>query len=199
MELLENLKDYEVVLMSQSPRRRELLNELGLDFKLAHSDADETYPDNLEGKDIAMYLSEIKADSYKPFMKDNTLVIAADTIVYLNEKVLGKPSSEAEAISMLEELSGRQHEVITGMTVLTKNKKDVFYDSSIVEFAELSNDEIKYYVEKYKPLDKAGAYGVQEWIGMIGVEKIQGSYYNIMGLPVHRLYRVLKNIKPYNS
>ncbi len=199
MDTLNNLKGYDIVLMSQSPRRRELLDEMGLSFTVAHSDADENYPDDLKGKNIPIFLSHVKADSYRPFMKDNSLVIAADTIVFSNQTVLGKPASESEAISMLRELSGHRHEVITGMTVLTKYEQISFHDSSVVEFVELSDEEITYYVNRYKPLDKAGAYGIQEWIGMIGVETIQGSFYNIMGLPVHRLYQALKNIKPYQN
>lgn len=198
MDFLDNLKNYEIVLMSQSPRRRELLQEMGLRFSVAHSDADETYPSDLEGNDIPMYLSANKAAAYKPFMKENTLVIAADTIVFLNQKALGKPSSREDAISMLKELSNCQHEVITGITIMTNYEKVIFSEKSIVEFSELSDKEIIYYVDKYSPYDKAGAYGIQEWIGMIGIKNIQGSYYNIMGLPIHRLFQELKCIEPYN-
>ena len=199
MELFENLKGYEIVLMSQSPRRRELLKELGLSFMPARSDAEENYPESLEGKEIPMYLSQIKAQAFKLQMKSNSLVIAADTIVYCDKQVLGKPATSDEAIAMLENLSGRKHEVITGITILTQQEQKTFSASSIVEFAKLTDVEIRYYVQRYQPLDKAGAYGIQEWIGMIGVKCIEGSYYNVMGLPVHRLYQELKSIKPYRE
>lgn len=185
------LSEYKIILASNSPRRRELLSGLDLDYTIeVLPDIDESYPADLTGAEIARYLAEKKADAYRH--KDNSLLITADTIVLLGDKVLGKPKDCEEAKSMLRMLSGRTHRVATGVCMTSKSKKHSFVVTSEVRFANLEEDEISYYVEKYKPLDKAGAYGVQEWIGYIAVEYISGSYFNIMGLPVQRLYQELK-------
>lgn len=187
------IEGYNVVLASNSPRRKELLQGLGLSYEVrVISDIDESYPNNLEGEDIPKYISGKKADAYLDSMKDDDLVITADTIVYSENRVLGKPNGPEDASSMLEALAGKEHDVITGVTLLTKQWKKQFAVTSKVRFASLSKDETNYYVENFRPFDKAGAYGIQEWIGYIGVEKIEGSFYNVMGLPVQRLYAELK-------
>lgn len=184
---------YKIVLASGSPRRKELLSGLGYEFEVRLlKDIDETYPEGLSGEEIAKHISRGKAEAYKETLANDELVITADTIVYLEGNVLGKPKDAAEARQMLRSLSGRKHQVITGVTLLTKEKIHTFASVSDVTFANLTDEEIAYYVDKYKPTDKAGAYGIQEWIGFIGVERIEGSYFNVMGLPVQRLYTELK-------
>ncbi|MCM1137449.1 MAG: Maf family nucleotide pyrophosphatase [Duncaniella sp.] len=191
---LDNISKYEVILASGSPRRRELLGMLGVDFCVDSSHSvDETVPDGIAPADVSCYLSQIKASAYPLSEGDGKLIIAADTIVLLGNEVLGKPKGQKEACLMLEQLSGRTHTVITGVTVRTCDKSVSFKAESKVHFAPLSEAEIEYYVEKYKPLDKAGAYGIQEWIGAVGITGIEGSFYNVMGLPIHRLYECLKN------
>jgi septum formation protein len=188
--LNEILKGYRIVLASQSPRRQYLLKELGLDFEImANSDTDEKYPQELAREEIPVYLAEMKADMAMPSIPDKTLLITADTIVWLNGKVINKPTGYADALKMLEELSGEMHEVLTGVCLSTNQKRHSFHTSTLVYFGNLSKEEIKYYVEQYRPYDKAGAYGIQEWIGYIGIERIEGSYFNVMGLPVQELYR----------
>lgn len=188
-----NFSDYKIILASNSPRRKELLSGLDIEYTIELlPDIDESYPKSLEGKDIAIYIATNKAKAYISKLEKETLLITADTIVILEGKVYGKPKDEAEAMQMLRELSGKTHEVITGVCITTKEKQKAFAVSSEVRFANLEESEITYYVNKYKPLDKAGAYGVQEWIGYIAVEYISGSYFNIMGLPIQRLYQELK-------
>ena len=183
------LENYKVILASTSPRRRELLKGLELNFECASPlTDDESYPDTLLGGEIPMYIATKKADSMLPKMDDNTIVIAADTIAWFDGKVYGKPKDRAEAIQMLKDFSGNTHAVFTGCCLRTKEKSHPFYAVSYVTFARLKDEEIEYYVDHYKPFDKAGAYGVQEWIGYIGVVSIEGSFYNIMGLPLQRLY-----------
>lgn len=185
---------WSIILASNSPRRKELLAELGIDYEVRTlPDIDESYPAHLQGGDIPLYISKEKADAYKPMLQPGELIITADTIVWLNGEVLGKPHDREDAISMLHKLSGNTHEVFTGVTLTTTEKQHSFYAETKVSFAQLSDEEIVYYVDKYQPFDKAGSYGVQEWIGFIGVERIEGSYFNVMGLPVQRLYRELKN------
>lgn len=191
--MLSHLKKYEILLASNSPRRRELLAGLDIDYRVtALPEVDESYPDTLSGEEIPLYISQEKAAAYRRFMKDNTLLITADTIVWLDGKVYGKPRNTADAKAMLQALSGKTHTVITGVTLTSLQKQISFAVSTEVTFAALDDDEIDYYVEKYRPLDKAGAYGVQEWIGYIGVTGLKGSYYNVMGLPIQRLYTELK-------
>lgn len=188
-----NLSRYDIILASNSPRRKELLSGLDILYEIKTlPDIDESYPGYLTGEDIAIYIAKEKADAYLDNMADNTLLITADTIVLLDGKVYGKPQDEAEAKQMLHDLSGKTHQVLTGVCITTKEKQKAFGVSSEVRFSKLDDDEIEYYVTKYKPLDKAGAYGVQEWIGYIAVDYISGSYFNIMGLPIQRLYRELK-------
>lgn len=183
---------YDIILGSQSPRRKELLSGLGVDFLVCTlPDIDESYPDSLKGGDIPLFISGKKADAFRPKLQEKTLLITADTIVWLSNRVYGKPTNEADAISMLKDLSGHTHEVFTGVTLTTLHKQKSFVVGTEVTFSSLSDDEIYSYVKNYQPFDKAGAYGIQEWIGYIAVESISGSYFNVMGLPVQRLYREL--------
>ena len=192
--LLQNLiSDYSVVLASNSPRRKELLAGLDIPYTVAAlPDVDESYPPHLTAEEIPLYISRKKSEAYRPFMDENTLLITADTIVWLDNEVFGKPENCDHARRMLQTLSGKTHQVITGVTIATKEKEQSFAALSKVTFARLQDDEIDYYLEHYHPYDKAGAYGVQEWIGYIGVERIEGSYFNVMGLPIQHLYRELK-------
>ena len=182
-----------LILASNSPRRRELLAGLGLDFEVrVLPGIDESHPADLREGDIPLYISRVKADAYLPTLADDELLITADTIVWLDEQVLEKPHDEADAERMLSNLSGQTHQVYTGVCLTTKQKQVAFSCRSDVTFATLTDDEIHYYVQHYRPMDKAGAYGVQEWIGYIGVERIEGSFFNVVGLPVQRLYQALK-------
>ena len=191
--MLDNLKKYRLILASNSPRRKELLAGLGLDYEVRTlPDVDESYPESLQGGDIPLYISRVKADAYKPMLQPDELMITADTIVWMDGMVLGKPRNKLGAIEMLRQLSGGVHYVYTGVSITTQTRQESFYVATEVRFANLTDEEIEYYVDTYQPMDKAGAYGVQEWIGYIGVENIQGSYFNVMGLPVQRLYTELK-------
>ena len=193
--MLDNLEKYKVILASGSPRRRELMAGLGVNYEVRIlPDVDESYPDTLQGEEIPLYIAKEKADAYIPMMQPDELIITADTIVWLDGKVLGKPRDREDALQMLRTMSGRTHEVFTGVCITTTDWQRSFTAQTEVRFATLSEDEIIYYVDNFKPMDKAGAYGVQEWIGFIGVENISGSYYNIMGLPVQRLYKELIRI-----
>lgn len=193
--MLDNLEKYKVILASGSPRRRELMAGLGVNYEVRIlPDVDESYPDTLQGEEIPLYIAKEKADAYIPMMQPDELIITADTIVWLDGKVLGNPRDREDALQMLRTMSGRTHEVFTGVCITTTDWQRSFTAQTEVRFATLSEDEIIYYVDNFKPMDKAGAYGVQEWIGFIGVENISGSYYNIMGLPVQRLYRELLKV-----
>lgn len=191
--MLDNLKKYNVVLASNSPRRKELLQRLGIPFKVRTLfGIDESYPDTLRGEDIVRYISRNKANAYRSSMGPDELLITADTIVYLQGEVMGKPHDADDARRMLRALAGQVHQVITGVTILTANDMENFAVTSHVKFSDLSDDEINYYVDRYLPLDKAGAYGIQEWIGLVAVEELRGSYFNVVGLPIQRLYQALK-------
>lgn len=184
-----------IILASNSPRRRELLAGLGYPYEVRVLDGiDESYPNTLRGSEVAAYISRVKAEAYRATMAKDEIIITADTIVCLDDKVLGKPMDEEEAIAMLHSLSGRTHQVYTGVTIVASEGSTTFVSRSDVTFAMLTDEEIRFYVNHYRPMDKAGAYGIQEWIGYIGVERIEGSYFNVMGLPVQRLYSELKNI-----
>lgn len=186
-------KDYKIILASNSPRRKELLAGIDVQFEVrVIQDIDESYPSDLPTKDIAEYISHKKAAVYQQQMASDELIITADTIVVLGNEVMGKPHDEADARRMLGELSGRTHQVITGVTLTTIQKQVSFSVETDVTFKQLSDSEIDYYVSHYKPFDKAGAYGIQEWIGHIGVTALQGSYFNVMGLPVQRIYEALR-------
>ena len=189
--------DYKLILASNSPRRRELLAGLDVDFDVFVLDGiDESYPQDLKSTDVALYIARKKAEPYKQIIAPDALVITADTVVVVDNRILGKPHDEAEAMEMLREISGRTHLVITGVCLTTQEKQVSFSVETEVTFKSLSDAEIEHYVTKYKPYDKAGAYGIQEWIGYVGVTSLKGSYYNVMGLPVQRIYEELKSINP---
>lgn len=191
---MKGLDGYRIVLASNSPRRRELLGGLGLEFTTRVLDGiDESWPSDLKGQDIPLFISKAKAAAYLPGMAAEELLITADTIVYVDSQVLGKPVDKADARRMLRMLSGRWHEVITGVTLSTLERSHSFAVTTRVRFAALTDGEIDFYIDNFAPFDKAGAYGIQEWIGYIGVEGIEGSYFNVVGLPVQRLYRELLN------
>lgn len=191
--MLENLAAYRIILGSNSPRRRELLAGLDLSFDVhVILGLEENYPDSLQPQEIPVFLSKQKAEAYLSTLEDQVLLITADTIVWNGTEVIGKPKDREDAIRMLRSLSGHEHQVVTGVCLTTTKKQEAFSVVSSVRFASLTDEEILYYVDKYKPFDKAGAYGIQEWIGYVGVESISGSFYNVMGLPVQRLYQELK-------
>lgn len=188
MLLPEKLEDYKIILASQSPRRQLLLKGLDIPFTVIVKDVEEKFPEELKREEIALYLSELKAAAFDNEIDDKTLVITADTIVWINNQVLSKPKDFDDAVSILTQLSGNMHEVITGVCLKTKAKTHTFYALTNVYFKKLSQKEIHYYVSNYKPYDKAGAYGAQEWIGYVAIEHIEGSYFNVMGLPTRLLY-----------
>jgi septum formation protein len=191
--MLDNLKKYHVVLASNSPRRRELLAGLGIDYEvMVLPDVEESYPSNLPVAEIPVYIAKEKAAAYRQVMSDRDLIITADTVVVVGSQVLGKPATLDEARRMLHILSGSTHQVMTGVCLTTSLRQKAFVVSTDVTFKTLSDEEIDYYVDHYRPLDKAGAYGVQEWIGYIGVTGLHGSYFNVMGLPVQRIYQELQ-------
>lgn len=191
--MLNHTEPLHIILGSQSPRRRELMAGLDIPFSCVTIDADESYPAELKGGDIPMYISRAKARAYVSELQDNDLLITSDTIVWLHGEMLGKPQDEAEAKAMLARLSGQTHEVYTAVCFADKNGElETWVDCTKVTFNNLSKEDIDYYVSKYRPLDKAGAYGVQEWIGYVGVTKMEGSYFNVMGFPICHVYERLK-------
>jgi len=189
--IADKLNKYRIILASRSPRRQELLRQLGINFEVIVKDYNEDFPEDLHGEEIALFLAREKAKLFRSEIKDNEIVITADTIVWCKDKVLGKPAGADEARQMIRDLSDDTHEVITGVTILSKAKEKTFTVSTKVTFDKLSEEEINYYVEGFKPYDKAGAYGIQEWIGLAACSRIEGSYFNVVGLPVQRLYREL--------
>jgi len=182
---------YQLILGSASPRRQELLKSLGFEFLIKPTHADETFPANLKAQEIPIYLAEKKADAYPDELKETEILITSDTIVWCDGKVLNKPANFIEGTKMLESLSGKMHEVFTAVCLKSGNKQTTFYDVSKVYFKKLKPEEIEYYLTNFSPYDKAGGYGVQDWIGYIGIDKIEGSFYNVMGLPVKELYEEL--------
>lgn len=193
--MLDNLRNYKIILASGSPRRKELLGGLGIDYTIRIlPDVDESYPETLKREEIPLYIAREKADAYRLSIQPDELIITADTIVWLDDNVLGKPTDEFQAKQMLHSLSGKTHHVITGVCITTKQFQRSFTVTTEVTFSPLSEEEISYYVNNFHPLDKAGAYGIQEWIGLVGVRSIKGSYFNVMGLPVQRLYKELAKI-----
>jgi len=188
-----NFDHYNIILASQSPRRQQLLKDMGFHFKVMVTDLDEVYPLEMPVFEIPVYLAEMKANAIANELTDNTMIIAADTIVAIGNKVLGKPKDTKDAFEILRQISGRMHQVITGVCLKTSVKQKSFFTESHVYFRHLSDEELNYYITNFKPFDKAGAYGVQEWIGYVGIERIEGSYFNVMGLPTQRLYKELIN------
>lgn len=191
MLITEQLINWRIILASKSPRRQQLLHELGLRFEVITKDVSEEFPATLKREEVVLYLAKKKSDAFLDDLKSNTLLITADTIVCLDEIILNKPENFHDACFMLETLSGKKHEVITGVCLKTSQKEICFFEKTDVYFKKLTTEEITYYVKLYQPFDKAGAYGVQEWIGLIGLERIDGSYHNVMGLPVQLLYKNL--------
>lgn len=191
--MLENIKKYNVVLASKSPRRQELLKGVGLEFSVLTKDVDESYSSGMSVFDVAPFLSYKKAKAFdESELPENYMVITADTVVIVGDKILGKPKDYDDACNMLRQISGKKHSVVTGVTVRTKEKVMTLSATSKVSFEVLDEEEIRYYVDTYKPFDKAGSYGIQEWIGYIGVNSVEGSYFNVMGLPTQKLYKMLK-------
>lgn len=186
--------DLKIILASKSPRRQELLRLMDLDFRIVLKDVDESYPADLKPEEVGVYIAEKKAKAFDETVSDE-IVLTADTIVCIDDLILGKPENPEHAVEMLQLLSGRMHRVITGVCLLYKHQYHSFYDVSEVYFGKLSDEEIVNYVEKYKPMDKAGSYGIQERIGLIGIEKINGSYTNVVGLPTEKLYRELLKLQ----
>jgi septum formation protein len=190
--IADQFKAYRLILASRSPRRQQLLRELGLKFDVVIREFEEIYPEGFNGEEIARFVAHEKAASFKNEISDNEIVIAADTIVWCNNEVLGKPQDRQDAIRILKEISGNTHEVITGVSIRSKTKELTFSESTKVTFETLTREEISYYIDEYKPYDKAGAYGIQEWIGITACSRIEGSYFNVVGLPVQRLYKELQ-------
>jgi septum formation protein len=190
--LNKRLQSVHLILASESPRRQYLLKELGLDFEVLAPNVDENYPDNLEPAEIAIYLAKLKSDNFDMTgFPENSILITADTIVSIGGEILGKPATPEEAVAMLQKLSGKKHDVITAVSLRSRRNQRTFHVLSSVYFKELDLEEIEYYVQNFRPFDKAGSYGVQEWIGYVGISRIEGSFFNIMGLPVKELYEEL--------
>jgi septum formation protein len=189
VDIVQKINQHRIILGSRSPRRQNLLKGLGIKFEVVtNDDQEENYPFNLSRKEIPVFLAKQKSNQFLKYLDSNTILITADTIVCIDNDVLGKPADQADAIRILARLSGKTHQVLTGVCIKSMVKESVFCVCSDVHFRKLSQDEIVYYVSNYQPYDKAGAYGIQEWIGYIGIEKIEGSYYNVMGLPTQRLF-----------
>jgi septum formation protein len=188
--LKQKLKDYHVILASGSPRRQQFFKDLDIDFTIQLKEIEEIYPEELKGAEITDYLADLKSKAFTN-LQERDLLITSDTIVWLEEKALGKPKDAKEAFKMLSALSGKKHEVITSVSIKSISFQKMIHAITTVSFKQLSTDEIQYYINKYKPFDKAGGYGIQEWIGFIGIDKIEGSYFNVVGLPVHKLYKEL--------
>ncbi len=182
---------WRLILASQSPRRRDLMRDCGLVFEAVKYDVEELYPEQTPAEEVAEYLSKLKSDGYPLALEAREILITADTVVILEGQILGKPHDEAEARSMLKSLSGAEHRVVTGVTLRSVGRSYSFSTETRVRFGELTRDQIEYYVERYRPMDKAGSYGIQEWIGYVAIESIDGSFYNVMGLPIQRLYSEL--------
>lgn len=196
--MLDNLQGYRLILASNSPRRNELLGGLGIEYQVrVLADGDESYPAHLQGAEVATFIAWQKAEAFRPQMATDELIITADTIVCQGTEVFGKPTDREDALRMLRALSGKSHFVYTGVCLTSTHHQVSFLSSTEVFFCELTEAEAEHYVDRYRPFDKAGAYGIQEWIGFVGVERIEGSYFNVMGLPVHQLYTELKRFPPH--
>jgi septum formation protein len=191
--LREKLKKYNVILASKSPRRQQFFKDLDIDFTIQLKEVEEIYPPELKGIEITDFLADLKSQAFTN-LSEKDLLITSDTIVWLDENALGKPKNAEDAFKMLRSLSGKKHKVITSISIKSKNYQKIINDITTVTFKELSDSEINYYITNYKPFDKAGAYGIQEWIGFIAIEKLEGSYFNVVGLPVHKLYKELMNL-----
>ena len=191
--LREKIKNYNVILASGSPRRQQFFKDLDIDFTIQLKEVEELYPNELKGTEITDFLADLKSKAFNN-LSENDLLITSDTIVWLDGKALGKPTDESDAFRMLKDLSGKKHEVITSISIKSKYFQKIINDTTIVSFNNIADEEINYYIKNYKPFDKAGGYGIQEWIGFIAINKIEGSYFNVVGLPVHKLYKELMNL-----
>ncbi len=191
--LREKLKNYNVILASGSPRRQLFFKELDLEFNIQVKEIEEKFPKHLKGAEITDFLANLKSQAFTN-LTEKDLLITSDTIVWLENKALGKPKNKQEAYTMLKELSGKKHEVITSISIRNNNFQKIINDTTVVYFKEISDKEITYYINNYNPYDKAGAYGIQEWIGFIAIDKMEGSYFNVVGLPVHKLFKELMNL-----
>lgn len=192
---MHSIKNYKLILASASPRRQQLMKDAGFTFEVWLKNVEEKYPQELHWENVPEYLSKVKASAFREELKADEVLITADTVVCIHDRILGKPADRKEAISMLQELSGNRHLVVTGVSVTTRTEQLSFSSRTDVFFKHLSNEEIEFYVDTYKPFDKAGAYGIQEWIGYIGIERIEGSFYNVMGLPIQKLYETLRKLQ----
>lgn len=192
--LQEKLSKYNIILASGSPRRQQFFKDLDLPFNIQLKEIEEIYPKELKGSEITDYLADLKSKAFDTSLADDDLLITSDTIVWMDGSALGKPKDKADAFQMLQHLSGKMHQVITSVSIKNNNFQVIFHDTTAVYFKHLSREEIKYYIEKNAPFDKAGSYGIQEWIGYIGIDRIEGSYFNVMGLPVHKLYKELMQL-----
>jgi len=191
--LREKLKEYNIILASKSPRRQQFFKDLDIDFTIQLKEVEEIYPPELKGIEITDFLADLKSKVFTD-LSEKDLLITSDTIVWLDDVALGKPKDAEDAFNMLRSLSGRKHKVITSISIKSKSFQKIINDVTTVSFKELSDEEINYYIKNYKPFDKAGAYGIQEWIGFIAIDNLEGSYFNVVGLPVHKLYKELMNI-----
>jgi septum formation protein len=191
--LNEKFKNHNIILASGSPRRQQFLRELEIDFEIRLKEIEEIYPDHLKAEEITNFLAKLKASAFENDLQDNEVLITSDTIVWLDNKALGKPIDASHAVRMLTEMSGKTHKVITSVCIKSTKKEVVSHDETLVTFTDLSLEEIEFYLKNYKPFDKAGSYGIQEWIGLVAIEKIEGSYANVVGLPTHKLYKELMN------
>ena len=189
--LKEKLKHFKIILASGSPRRQQFFKDLDLDFEIRLKEIEEIYPENLEAEQITNYLSELKSAAFDSEIQENEIIITSDTIVWHHKKALGKPKNYEDAFEILKSLSGNTHEVITSVSFKTKLKLETIFDVTKVTLRPITDDEIHYYITNYHPFDKAGAYGIQEWIGLVGISKIEGSYSNVVGLPTHKVYDFL--------
>ena len=192
---MHSIKNYKLILASASPRRQQLMKDAGFTFEVRLKNVEEKYPQELHLENVPEYLSKVKASAFREELKADEVLITADTVVCIHDRILGKPADRKEAISMLQELSGNRHLVVTGVSVTTRTEQLSFSSRTDVFFKHLSNEEIEFYVDTYKPFDKAGAYGIQEWIGYIGIERIEDSFYNVMGLPIQKLYETLRKLQ----
>jgi septum formation protein len=191
--MLENLHNKRIKLASKSPRRQQLLQGLGLTFDVWSKEVDETYPDHLQQEEIPLYLASKKADAFREELQDGDVLITADTIVWIDGQVLNKPEDRDDAIRMIGLLNGNAHDVFTGVSIVSLEKTELLCDRTRVHFARLTSEEIEHYIDNHSPFDKAGSYGAQDWIGLVAIDRLEGSYFNVMGLPVHKVYQALKS------
>lgn len=190
--MLSHLSNKNIILASKSPRRQQLLKGLDIEFEIRTKEIDEIYPDDMPNEEVPQYLSKLKASAFKDELNENDILITSDTVVILGDAILEKPKDRSEAISMISRLAGNTHTVVTGVCITSKSKQESFSDHTKVTFKALTQEEVEYYIDNYQPFDKAGSYGCQEWLGYIAIDRLEGSFYSVMGLPLHQLYSFLK-------